>query len=141
MAVLLGAGNQDPVIPLFEVVCNVNEPPELIAGIGLKVGMTFGVTVTVTLLLPMQAAAVVPLTVYMVVELGVTVMGLPLTLPGFHTYVVPTTLLVADKLEKVSAHITEGVAVGVTTGLGLTKIVSQPNRYCLMRQYLLLCKW
>ena len=48
VAVLSKAGAQVPVMPLMEVVGNgVNTVPEQIAATGLKVGVTFGVTVIV----------------------------------------------------------------------------------------------
>ena len=47
VVLLTTAGLQVPVIPLVEVVGNVGAgDPEQKAGIGLKVGVTFGVTVT-----------------------------------------------------------------------------------------------
>jgi len=47
--VLLKAGDQVPVIPFKEVVGQgVKVPPAQIGPLGVKVGMTFGVTLTVT---------------------------------------------------------------------------------------------
>ena len=46
VAELFIAGNHVPLIPLFEVVGSVNVPPEQIAAIGLNVGVTDGLTVT-----------------------------------------------------------------------------------------------
>jgi hypothetical protein len=45
--VLFTAGDQVPEIPLFDVVGRENVPPEQIAGTCVKVGVTFGLTVTV----------------------------------------------------------------------------------------------
>ena len=48
VVVLFSAGNQLPVIPLFEVVGNaVNVVPEQIAATCVNVGVTFGFTVIV----------------------------------------------------------------------------------------------
>ena len=48
VAVLLSAGAQVPVMPLLEVVGNaVNVPPEQIGATALKVGVMFGLTVIV----------------------------------------------------------------------------------------------
>ena len=49
VAVLFKTGDQVPVIPLVEVVGNgENVAPEQMAATGLKVGVTFGVTVMVS---------------------------------------------------------------------------------------------
>jgi predicted aspartyl protease len=48
VAILFNAGDQVPVIPLFEVVGNAAKvAPEQIAAIGVNVGVTFGFTVMV----------------------------------------------------------------------------------------------
>jgi len=48
VAVLLSAGDQVPVTPLLDVVGKAdNVPPEQIGATALKVGVTFGVTVMV----------------------------------------------------------------------------------------------
>ena len=48
VAVLFNAGAQVPVIPLLEVVGKaVNIPPEQIAATGLNIGVIFGLTVMV----------------------------------------------------------------------------------------------
>jgi hypothetical protein len=59
-----------------------------------------------------------------VVAAGVTETGEPKRPPGFQAYVVPTTLLVADKEEEAPLQIIAGVAVGVITGIGLTVTVT-----------------
>lgn len=44
---MLSAGDQDPIIPLMEVVGNgANVPPTQIDGTAAKVGETIGLTVT-----------------------------------------------------------------------------------------------
>ena len=48
MAVLFNAGDQVPVMPLFDVVGRGDKAaPEQMGATGLKVGVTFGLTVTV----------------------------------------------------------------------------------------------
>ncbi len=58
------------------------------------------------------------------VEPGVTDTGVPTKPPVFHKYVVPTTLLLADKEEEPPLHIVAGVAVGVITGFGFTVMLT-----------------
>ena len=59
VAVLSKAGDQVPVIPLLEVVGNgVNAAPEQIDATGLNVGVTFGVTVTVKVVVVAHCPAV-----------------------------------------------------------------------------------
>ena len=48
VVVLSNAGDQLPVILLFDVLASVNDPPEQIAGIGSKVGAVAGFTLTVS---------------------------------------------------------------------------------------------
>ena len=49
VVVLFNAGAQVPVIPLFDVVGNAaSTAPEQIAATGVKVGVTFGLTVIVS---------------------------------------------------------------------------------------------
>ena len=47
VAVLLTAGLQVPLIPLFDIVGSVNDSPEQIATIGVKLGVMLLFTVTV----------------------------------------------------------------------------------------------
>ena len=47
VAVLFTAGDQVPIMPLAEVVGSEKLPPEQIGAICAKVGVTFGLTVTV----------------------------------------------------------------------------------------------
>ena len=48
MAVLLKAGDQVPVIPLLDVVGKVMEVPSHMGATGVNVGVTFGLTVMVS---------------------------------------------------------------------------------------------
>ncbi len=70
VAVLLTAGDQVPLIPLFEVVGNVSNEPLQIGAMGLNCGATMGLTVTVLVAEP-EPHVPVPLTVYVVVTAGV----------------------------------------------------------------------
>ena len=59
VAVLLNAGDQVPVIPFVEVIgSGDNAAPEQIAAMGLKVGVTFGVTVIVKVVVVAHCPAV-----------------------------------------------------------------------------------
>jgi len=59
VAVLSSAGDQVPVIPLFDVVGNAaNTAPEQIAATGVKVGVMFGLTVIVNVAVVAQSPAV-----------------------------------------------------------------------------------
>ena len=59
MAVLFNAGAQVPVIPLLDVVGNAaNIAPEQIAATEVNVGVTFGVTVIVSVVVVAQRPAV-----------------------------------------------------------------------------------
>ncbi len=59
MAVLFNAGDHVPVIELFEVVGNADKVvPEHIAATWVKVGVTFGFTVMVIVVVVAQSPAV-----------------------------------------------------------------------------------
>ena len=59
VAVLFKTGDQVPVMPLVEVVGNGdNVAPEQMAATGLKVGVTFGVTVIVNVVVVAHCPAV-----------------------------------------------------------------------------------
>ena len=59
VAVLFNAGDQDPVIPLFEVVGSGDKvAPEQIGATALKVGMIFGLTVIVKVVVVAHCPAV-----------------------------------------------------------------------------------
>ena len=64
VAVLFKAGDQEPVMLLFDVVGNgFNVPPEQIGGTAVNVGVIFGLIVTVTVAVAFGQGAV-PKTVY-----------------------------------------------------------------------------
>ena len=59
VAVLLSAGAQAPVMPLFEVVGNADKvAPEHIGATALKVGVIFGLTVIVNVVVVAHCPAV-----------------------------------------------------------------------------------
>ena len=59
VAVLSNAGDHDPVIPLVEVVGKANKvAPEQIGATALKVGVTFGLTVIVKVVVVAHCPAV-----------------------------------------------------------------------------------
>ena len=59
MAVLSKAGDQTPVIPLFDVVGNGDKvAPEQIGATALKVGVMFGLTVIVSVVVVAHCPAV-----------------------------------------------------------------------------------
>jgi hypothetical protein len=117
-------GIQEYVVPGTVLLEDKDEvaPTQMVEGVADGVTTGLGFTVTETVLVPEQPAAV-PVTVYTVVNPGVTVTGEPLKLPGIQVKLVPVTLLVALNDVDEPKHIAEGVAVGVTTGLGLTTTV------------------
>ena len=54
---MLIAGDQVPVMPLLEMAGSVNEPPEQIGATCVKVGVTFGFTVTVIVVVEAQGCS------------------------------------------------------------------------------------
>lgn len=58
-------------------------PLQIVAGVAVGVTTGFGLTVTVTVDDPVHPEAV-PVTVYVVVDPGVTETGVPAILPGIH---------------------------------------------------------
>jgi hypothetical protein len=73
--VLFNAGDQVPVIPLLDVVGNAAKlAPQKIGATAVNVGVIFGgLTVTVIEAVAAHPAALVPVTVYVVVTLGAIV--------------------------------------------------------------------
>jgi hypothetical protein len=92
---------------------------------GDKTGLVF--TVTVTVAAAEQVVAVtVPITVYTVVEAGVTETGLPDDAPGFQINVVPVILLLALNEEDEPLQIEVGFEAGVMVGRGFTTTMLVP---------------
>ena len=71
--------------------------------------------------MPVQPSFVVPVTVYVVVELGVTVLLAPLPNPPDQLYVFAP---LAVNTEVVPLHIADGLADAVTVGIELTVTVT-----------------
>jgi hypothetical protein len=69
-----------------------------------------------------EQAPLMPVTVYVVVLVGVTEMLLPLRLPGIQLYVVAP---LADKVEEPPEQSVVCVAEAVTTGVGFTVMVTR----------------
>lgn len=88
----------------------------------LAVTVGRGSTVIVLVAVPVQPAAEVPVTVYVVVTVGVTTTGLPDMDPGIQVYV-DAPLAVIVLLEPAQIF-PAGVAVVVTVGFGFTVTVS-----------------
>ncbi len=86
----------------------VGEAVAVIVGFGLTIRFTVFVEVQLPLL---------PVTVYKVVVVGITVIGFPIIFPGLQVYVrAPDAVRVADD----PLQITVGFDVAFTVGIGLT---------------------
>ena len=71
VAVLLNAGDQVPMIPLFDVVGRADKlPPEQIGATVVNVGVTFGLTVNETLPDEVQPKAVIDVAVNELLEVN-----------------------------------------------------------------------
>ena len=91
---------------------------EGLAAVAVTVGG--GPTITVTVEVPTQPAALVPVKVYVVVVNGVTVQGEPTCAPGFQRYVVAPEPV---KVTGLPVQIEGEEAVATTVGVGFTVIV------------------
>jgi phage terminase large subunit len=109
VVVLFNAGAHVPVMPFKEVVGNaVNVAPEQIAATGLNVGVTFGFTVMVNVVVVAHWPAV-GVNVYVVVVV--------LFKAGAHVPVIPFKEVVGNAVNAAPEHIAAtGVNVGVTFG-------------------------
>ena len=97
----------------------VEAPAQIVVLVAVAVTVGEGLTVIVTCAVPVQPA-VVPVTVYVVVAAGETVIGEPLIFPGFQVYdVAPEPVSVVE----LPAQIVELDAVAVTVGVGVTVTV------------------
>ena len=103
---------------------DVVDPLHIVAGVAVEEITGFGFTVTVRVADPVHPEAV-PLTVYIVVEPGVTETGVPAKLPGIQLKVVPAMPLLAVKEDVAPLQITAGVAEVVKTRFGLTVTVTE----------------
>jgi len=91
-------------------------PLHIAAGLAVAVTDGNGFTVTLTVAVPVHPAVVVPVTEYVVVELGVTVM-LAVLPPVFQLYVFAP---LAVNTEVAPLHIAAGLADALTDGNGFT---------------------
>jgi hypothetical protein len=115
VAVLSKAGDQDPVIPLFDVVGNADKvAPEQIGATALKVGVMFGLTVIVNVAVVAHCPAV-GVNVYVVVAV--------LLSAGDHEPVIPLVEVVGNA-DKVAPEQIGATAVNVGVIFGLTVIVN-----------------
>ena len=94
-------GFQAKIVPATELLADNEEeaPKQIVAGVAKGVITGLGFTITETIFEPVHPAAV-PVTVYVVVEMGVTETGVPFEPPGFQMKVVPATELFADNEEE-----------------------------------------
>lgn len=104
VAVLFTAGDQVPLIPLFEVEGSVIVPPEQIAAIGLNVGVVEGLTVTLNVVVVAHCPAV-GVNVYVVVAV--------LFIAGNHVPVIPFV----EEVGKVNVPPTQIGAIGLKVGV------------------------
>jgi hypothetical protein len=100
---------------------SVAEFPRQIAG-DEDVAVTVGEGMTVTVACEVEEhVPLVPVTVYVVVEDGLTVTEVPLSAPGFHVYVVaPDAVSVVDVPSQMVIADGETVTVGVGTTVTVT---------------------
>ena len=96
------------------------DPGQMVAGDALALTVGRGFTVTVTDVVPVHPAALVPVTVYVVVEAGDTTSGL-LVDPVLHKYVFAPAPV---SVELSPIQIAAGDALAVTVGSGFTVTVT-----------------
>jgi len=106
----------------------VLKPAHTEVGDAVAVIFGSGFTVSVTVAIPVQPVVLVPVTLYVVVLVGVAVNDEPLP-PGLQLYVLAP---LAEIVELCPMQMAAGVAVAVTVGSGLTVTVTvaipeQPN--------------
>jgi hypothetical protein len=118
VAVLSNAGDQVPVMPLFEVVGKAAKvAPEQIGAIAVKVGITFGLTVMVKVVVVAQSPTV-GVKVYVVVAV--------LSNAGNQVPVMPL-FEVVGKAAKVAPEQIGAIAVKVGVIFGFTVIAAEPE--------------
>jgi hypothetical protein len=92
-------------------------PLHIAAGLADALTDGNGFTVTLTVAVPVHPAVLVPVTVYVVVALGVTVLLAPLPNPPDQLYVFAPLAVIT---EVCPLHIADGLADAVTDGNGFT---------------------
>jgi hypothetical protein len=87
--------------------------------VGLETAVTVGLgsTIKFIVFVLMQPAALVPVTVYIVVTVGETLTDAPEIAPGFHVYVKAPE---AVKVDEEPLQIPVGEAVAIIVGVGVT---------------------
>ena len=114
VVVLSNAGDHVPEIPLFDVVGNAfNVPPEQIGATGVNVGVIFGLTVMVSVVVVAHCPAV-GVNVYVVVAV--------LFRAGDHVPVIPSLEVVGNAFNVAPEHI-GATALNVGVMFGLTVMV------------------
>ena len=112
----------DQLYVLAPPAVNVDDEPEhIVDGDAEAVTVGIGFTVTVTDFVPVQPAVLVPVTAYVVVEVGDTVLELPMPNPPDQLYVLAP---LAVNTELSPLHIAAGLADAVTVGNGFTVTVT-----------------
>jgi hypothetical protein len=119
VTVMLAA--MSPVLQLYVfaplAVSSELSPLHIAAGLADAVTVGNGFTVTLTVAVPVHPSALVPVTVYVVVALGVTVLLAPVPNPPDQLYVFAP---LAVNTELAPLHIAVGLADAVTVGNGFT---------------------
>jgi hypothetical protein len=103
-------------VPVKVAVLPIHNTVGLELAVKVSVGFTVNETVVVFEQIPLS-----PVTVYIVVAVGVTTIVVPVNAPGFHVYEVAPFAVNVDELPE---HIAVGDAIAVTVGLAMTFIVS-----------------
>jgi len=98
-------------------VNTVLAPLHIVAGLAVAVTIGNGFTVILTVAVPVHPSAVVPVTEYVVVEFGVTVLLPPVPNPPDQLYVFAPLAVIT---EVCPLHIAAGLAVALTVGNGFT---------------------
>jgi len=98
-------------------VNTVLAPLHIVAGLAVAVTVGNGFTVILTVAVPVHPSAVVPVTEYVVVEFGVTVLLPPVPNPPDQLYVFAPLAVIT---EVCPLHIAAGLAVALTVGNGFT---------------------
>ena len=98
-------------------------PSQIIESVAVRVTSGNGLTTILILAVPVQPSGVVPVTVYVVVELGATLIT-GVVSEVLQRKVVPVTVLVAVKSATAPSQISVALALMDTTGVGYTVMVT-----------------
>jgi hypothetical protein len=117
-------GFQVPVIPLFEVVGNTGAvAPEQIAATGVNVGVIFGLTVTVNVVVVAHSPAV-GVKVYVPVVVLSTVAGLQVPVMPLFEVVGSTGTVAPEQIEAIGVNV--GVIFGLTVTVNIVVVAHSP---------------